>query len=89
VALLEAMACGLPSVATQCMGGVEEWLRPGENVALVPTDDFPRLTAAMADLMQDPAQRRRLGENAVKAVTSLALERIVGLWEALLARIGF
>jgi glycosyltransferase involved in cell wall biosynthesis len=89
MALLEAMACGLPSVATRCTGEVEEWLRPGENVALVPTDDFPRLTAAMADLMQDPAQRRRLGENAVKAVTSLALERIVGLWEALLARIGF
>ncbi len=86
MALMEAMACGLPAVATQCMGGAEEWIRPGENVVLVPTEDVPRLAAAMADLMQDHAQRRRLGQNAAEAIMPFGLERIVGLWEALLAK---
>jgi glycosyltransferase involved in cell wall biosynthesis len=88
MALLEAMACGLPSVATQCTAEAEEWIHPGENVALVPTDDVPRLAAAMADLMQDEVQRRRLGQNAAETVGPFALERIVDLWEALLARLG-
>lgn len=85
MALLEAMACGLPAIATQCMAETAEWIRPGENVVLVPTDDVPRLAAAMADLMQDDVRRRRLGKNAAESVRHLALERIVEQWEALLA----
>jgi glycosyltransferase involved in cell wall biosynthesis len=85
MALIEAMACGLPVVATRCISGAEPWIRPGENLLLVPTEDVPGLAAAMADLMQDEAQRRLLGENAARSVQQFDLERIVGLWEALLS----
>jgi len=88
MALLEAMACGLPSVATQCMGVMPDWLRSGENTILAPVDDVPKLTAALAALMRDAGLRRRLGDNAAETVRPFALESVVKHWEALLAQVG-
>lgn len=45
VAYIEAMACGLPVIATQC-GGVDAFLHT-QNGILVPVDDREPLTAAM------------------------------------------
>jgi GalNAc-alpha-(1->4)-GalNAc-alpha-(1->3)-diNAcBac-PP-undecaprenol alpha-1,4-N-acetyl-D-galactosaminyltransferase len=88
MALLEAMACGLPSVVTQCMGVMPDWLRSQENAILTPVDDVPKLAAALALLMRDAGLRRRLGENAAETVRPFALESVVGQWEALLAQVG-
>jgi GalNAc-alpha-(1->4)-GalNAc-alpha-(1->3)-diNAcBac-PP-undecaprenol alpha-1,4-N-acetyl-D-galactosaminyltransferase len=84
MALIEAMACGRGVVATECMGTAADWLRPGENAIVVPTEDAARLAAAMEGLMQDPDRRRLLGENAAAAVRPFELDRIVGRWETLL-----
>ena len=54
--LLEAMALGLPCVAT-AVGGVPELLDPDELVA---SDDPAGLAAAIDRLADDPARRRRL-----------------------------
>jgi len=88
MALIEAMACGLPVAATQCMGGTEPWLRPGENAVLVPTDDVPRLATAIANLIEDPAERQRLGANAARSVRHFNVEQIVGVWEQLLLSVA-
>ncbi len=84
MALIEAMACARPVVATQCMGGAEPWIRPDENLVLTPADDVPRLAAAMAGLMEDEARRRQLGARAARSVESFDLERIVATWEEML-----
>jgi len=84
MALIEAMACGLPGVATQCAASTAELVRPGQNGVLVPAEDVPALAAAMAGLMENPARRRSFGEHAVASVRPFALGRIVEAWERLL-----
>lgn len=60
VSVLEAMATGLPAVAT-CVGGIGEYLRDGENALAVPVDDVGAVAKALAALAADPALRARLG----------------------------
>ncbi len=84
MALIEAMACGVAVVATECLPSAAEWIRPGENAVLVSAEDAAGLAAAMNGLMQDPARRRLLGQNAAQSVRRFDLDRIVELWEELL-----
>lgn len=61
--VLEAMLAGVPVVATP-VGGVPDAVRDGESGFLVPPDDAPALTAALARLAADPALRGRLAAAA-------------------------
>jgi glycosyltransferase involved in cell wall biosynthesis len=62
-ALLEAMACGLPCVATR-IGGTVDVMRDGEEGLLVPAGDVRALRGAIGRLLEDPALARRLGRQA-------------------------
>ncbi|HLE83314.1 MAG TPA: glycosyltransferase, partial [Thermoanaerobaculia bacterium] len=59
-ALLEAMAAGLPVVATRA-GGIPEIVDDGATGVLVPAEDPAALARAVAALLADPAARRALG----------------------------
>lgn len=61
LAVLEAMACGLPVLATEAPGHVDA-VEHGVTGRLVPVDDVPGLAAAAADLLRDPALRARMGQ---------------------------
>jgi glycosyltransferase involved in cell wall biosynthesis len=58
--VLEAMASGLPIVAT-AIAGSEELVREGENGHLVPAEDAAALTAALARLIAQPETRQTMG----------------------------
>jgi glycosyltransferase involved in cell wall biosynthesis len=58
--LLEAMAVGLPVVATEIDGPVEI-LKEGINGRLVPDDDIDRLGEALGELIGDRETAKRLG----------------------------
>jgi glycosyltransferase involved in cell wall biosynthesis len=58
--LLEAMAAGLPIVATDAPG-CREAVREGKNGLLVPVRDSGALAAALRRLIEDPSLRNRLG----------------------------
>ncbi|MBX3011955.1 MAG: GT4 family glycosyltransferase PelF [Caldilineaceae bacterium] len=58
--LLEAMAVGLPVVAT-AVGGTPEVVVPGETGYLVPPADPPALAQALLRFCHDPALCQRLG----------------------------
>lgn len=62
IALMEAMAAGLPVVSTRT-GSIEELVTP-ETGTLVPQRDAMRLADALEPLLCDPALRRRLGARA-------------------------
>lgn len=56
-ALLEAMACGLPVVATD-VGGVREFVDPSRGCELAAADDGPAIAAALTRVLTDlPAAR--------------------------------
>ena len=61
--ILEAMATGLPVVAT-AVGGTPEQLEGGRTGLVVPPGDPDALAEGMRRLLTDAALRRRLGESA-------------------------
>jgi glycosyltransferase involved in cell wall biosynthesis len=63
LALLEAMAAGLPVVAT-AVGGVPEVVRGGVDGLLVPAGDRAAVASALARLAGDEGLRRRMGASA-------------------------
>ena len=57
----EAMRAGLPVIATD-VGGVSEVVVHGVTGLLVPPNDVNALQSAMQQLLDNPAERQRLGE---------------------------
>lgn len=58
--IIEAMASGLPVVATDCPSGPREILQDGEAGILVPVRDPDQLAGAMRKMMEDEELRNRL-----------------------------
>ena len=61
LAPLEAMAAGLPIVATD-VPGHRDVVAKGETGLLVPAEDSAALADAIVELAADPARRRKMGE---------------------------
>jgi glycosyltransferase involved in cell wall biosynthesis len=90
LALLEAMAAGLPCVATD-VGDVA--VAVGEDAVVVPAGDPEPLAGALAGLLADPALRTDLGARArVRAVREMGADlmarRTFGLLDDLLDRLA-
>lgn len=86
LATLEAMATGIPVVAT-AVGGVPEQIVHLESGILVPPDDPETIAGWLVRLHDEPELRRRLGEaGAVRARSEFTLARQAeGLHRAYLA----
>lgn len=63
VALIEAMACGLPVVSTD-LSGIPELVRPGETGLLAPAGDPAGLARALRSLLDNPVAA---GERSLRA----------------------
>jgi glycosyltransferase involved in cell wall biosynthesis len=91
--LPQAMACGLPVVASSIGGITEVVHRPDENGILVPPGDTDALAAAMSCLARDAELRRRLGAEARARVleeytVELMTKRTVAVYELARERLG-
>jgi glycosyltransferase involved in cell wall biosynthesis len=90
IALLEAMACGLPVVATD-VGDVRAILPPEQAPFVVPAADPDALATALQRQLQDGALRARLGAANRRQVeanyeATACLDRFVRVYESLLSR---
>jgi glycosyltransferase involved in cell wall biosynthesis len=61
--VLEAMACGLPVVATS-VGGIPEQVVEGETGSLVPAGDPEALAIRILELLNNAHRRQSMGRNA-------------------------
>jgi glycosyltransferase involved in cell wall biosynthesis len=76
MALLEAMAAGVPCVAT-AVGGIPELFADDRGLS-VPAGDPISLAAAMTRLARSPDLRARIAANALDTIrTRFALDRVV------------
>lgn len=66
-ALIEAMAAGLPVMASR-VGGIPSVIQDGENGLLVPPGDSRALADALRRLMDDPPWRHDLGDRAARTI---------------------
>jgi glycosyltransferase involved in cell wall biosynthesis len=65
VAILEAMARGLPVVSTR-IGGIPQQVLDGETGLLVEPDDVAQLAQALADLILSPERRAAYGQAGLR-----------------------
>jgi len=86
-ALAEAMADGLPVIATDCPSGPSLIVRHNVDGVLVPPENVAALADAMAALMQDPARRSALGARAREVTERFSLDRVMATWETVVRHV--
>jgi glycosyltransferase involved in cell wall biosynthesis len=92
IALLEAMACGIPVVSTRS-GGPDGIITEGEDGYLVPLDDAQALADRIARLCLDEELNRSMGQRARGTIEQRYAERVAGqafldVWDRLLHKPG-
>ena len=89
--LLEAMATGLPVVATH-VGGNPELIEHGYNGYLVPVADSRALAEALKGLIESTEARQRMGENGLQKIRQRfdwdsTVAAYLGVYDELLGRV--
>ncbi|MEV0218020.1 glycosyltransferase [Streptomyces sp. NPDC050704] len=85
--ILEAMHAGVPVVATDCPHGPGEIITHGSDGLLVAPGDSDSLAAGLLKLMDDPDQRRLMGESGRATVQRFAPRLIAGEYERLVGEL--
>lgn len=87
ISVLEAMACGVPVLAT-AVGGVADLLQDHDTAVLVPAADDAALVGALDELLRAERLRRQIGADGRALVeTRFQKERMVDETEALYVRL--
>jgi len=80
--LLEAMGCGLATLAYDCPAGPGELIQTERNGILIEPLSLDGLTEGLCRLMDSPDLRARLGAAATEVRSRYAFDRIGGQWLA-------
>lgn len=80
MALIEAMACGLPVISFDCPCGPKDIVKDKEDGFLVQNGDFVNFSLAMLELMSNKTLRVQMGANGRNNVERFAIEVISQRW---------
>lgn len=87
MALCEAMAAGLPVLATNCLSGPSEIVDNGVNGILVTTENVDALAAGLDSLMSNPTKRQQLAQNAPQILDRFGVEQVMKIWQDAINRV--
>lgn len=82
LAALEAMACGVPVIASR-VGGIPEVVTDGESGYLAAVGDVPAMTERAIEVLRDPARLEEMRHRAVARAADFSADRVVPLYEHL------
>ncbi|WP_371363042.1 GalNAc-alpha-(1-_4)-GalNAc-alpha-(1-_3)-diNAcBac-PP-undecaprenol alpha-1,4-N-acetyl-D-galactosaminyltransferase [Sporomusa rhizae] len=86
-ALLEAMACGLPSVSFDCPSGPNTIIRNGYDGILVPKADIDSLASALEKLINSEELRRSIGTRALEVRQRYSIEKVMDMWDSVITTV--
>lgn len=79
--MLEALAIGIPTIATDCpIGGSARFIRTGQNGILVSVGNEDEMSAALKKLIESPKLREKLSRNSVEIRNVLTVTKICDEW---------
>ncbi|HET6669922.1 MAG TPA: glycosyltransferase family 4 protein [Pyrinomonadaceae bacterium] len=88
LAIVEAMAAGVATVATDT-AGAQEIIEDGSSGVLIPIGAIPTMAEAIRQLLIDPQRRKKLAEEARRRVRErFSLERMVDETESVYAEVA-
>jgi glycosyltransferase involved in cell wall biosynthesis len=87
LALIEAMACGLPSVAFDCPCGPRAIITNNVDGFLIENDNIDKFSDAVIRLIEDAGLAEKFGTNAIESVKKYDFEEIMGKWNTLFIEI--
>ncbi len=85
-ALVEALACGLPVLSSDCKYGPSEIVRNGENGYCVSPGDVQALRLGMDKIMTNARLQARLAEQARKDASTFDVSQMCSDYEQLIAQ---
>ena len=87
--LVEAMACGVPVVSTDCPAGPRDIITPGVDGLLVPNKDVDALAGAINQMIElDDDTRRKMATAALAKADERSQEAVSAQWDTLLQELA-
>lgn len=80
LSLCEAMACGVPVIAADCLSGPREIIHNGIDGLLVVPDNVDALASGLDILMSDPVKRQYFSYHAPKVLDRFGVEQVMAMW---------
>jgi glycosyltransferase involved in cell wall biosynthesis len=88
MAILEAMACGIPVISTDCRSGPREILQNGQCGILVPVNNETALADAITRLLKDREQREVFTKRGKERMKDFTVNEIVRQYEDVICEVA-
>jgi glycosyltransferase involved in cell wall biosynthesis len=81
--IVEAMACGLPVVAFDCLWGPRSIITDGEDGLLVENGNIEKMADTILSLINHPERISEMGMNARRNVRRFNIDVVAKKWKRL------